>query len=100
MTEVDSGSTIVERDAYDGTGRRIQIFSNYTGGTPGTTVDEYQSGQQTIETRNNSAVQYQYVWSPRYIDARSCGTRTAAVVIQTAQRIFYLGDANYNVTAL
>ena len=68
LVEVDSGATIVERNEYDGAGRRIQIFSNYTGGTPGTTVDELQSGQQTVETRENSAVKYQYVWSPRYVE--------------------------------
>ena len=50
MTEVDNGSGIVERYPYDGTSRRIQIFSDFSGSTPGTVTDDYYAGQQVVES--------------------------------------------------
>ena len=106
LVEIDNGSAVVEKYSYDGTNRRVQIFSDFTGGTPGTVVDDYLAGQQVVESdvttggdRNGG---YQYVWSPRYIDApvvRDTLT-TDGTGIVSAGRIFYLGDANYNVTAV
>ncbi len=45
---------------------------------------------------------YQYLWSPRYIDAPILrDTLTSdGIGIVTAQRVFYLADANYNTTGL
>ncbi len=108
MTKVTTGSgenlTIFQQNVYDGTNRRIQIFTDFNGSTPGTVADDYFSGQQVIETRQDAAVQYQYIWSPRYIDAPilrdTYHTVESERVIDAAQRIFYLGDANYNVTGL
>ena len=49
-----------------------------------------------------AAVGYQTIWSPRYIDAPILRDtlNTAGTGIVTAQRVFYLADANYNVTGL
>ena len=77
-----------------------RFSGTYTAATAGTTVDDYYSGQQTVETRENSAVKYQYVWSPRYVERPISATRTAAGRSETAQRIFDPSDANYNVTAV
>ena len=62
----------------------------------------YRVASRRSRLAQNSAVEeYQYVWSPRYIDAPDpARTRTAAAASHTAQRIFYLSDANYNVTAV
>ena len=100
LAKVLSNSTIVQKNEYDGTNRRIQILSNYSGSTPGTTEDDYLSGQQVIETRENSAVKYQTIWSPRYIDAAILRDTYSSGSIVQAARVFYLSDANYNVTGL
>jgi RHS repeat-associated protein len=110
MVEVTSGSgeslTTVEGYQYDGTSRRIQIFSDFDGGTPDKVQDDYHSNQQVIETdvttdgsRNGG---YQTIWSPRYIDAAVLrdSLNTADTGIATAERVFYLADANYNATGL
>ena len=93
MTEVDNGEMVIEQYEYDGAGRRIQIFN-------GTTTDDYYSGQQVIETCEDSAVQYQNIWSPRYIDSLILRDTYSSGEIQLAERVFYLSDANYNVTGL
>ena len=100
LAKVVSNSTIIQRNVYDGTNRRIQIFSNYTDGVPGTVEDDYLSGQQVIETRENAAVKYQQIWSPRYIDAAILRDTYSGGSIVQAARVFYLSDANYNVTGL
>ena len=45
---------------------------------------------------------YQTIWSPRYIDAPILRDtlNTAGTGIVAAERVFYLADANYNVTGL
>ena len=85
LMQVDNGSAVVEKYAYDGTNRRIQISSDFTGSTPGTVVDEYLSGQQVIEsdvtTGGDRAGGYQYVWSPRATSTpRSSATRSQPTV--------------------
>ncbi len=105
LVEVDDASSnILQRNAYDGTNRRIQIFTNFNGSTPGTVADDYFKGQQVIETREDAAVQYQYLWSPRYIDAPilrdTYQTINGEQSINLPDRVFYLADANYNVTGL
>ncbi len=106
LVEVDDGETIVEKCEYDGTNRRIQVFSDFDGSTPDKVVDEYLSGQQVIESEatvdGNRDGGYQYIWSPRYIDAailRDTLTTNGSGIV-AAQRVFYLADANYNVTGL
>jgi RHS repeat-associated protein len=106
LVEVDDSETVVERHEYDGTNRRIQIFSDFDGSTPDEVQYDYHSGQQVIESdvttdgaRNGG---YQTIWSPRYIDAPVLRDtlNTAGTGIVTAERGFYLADANYNVTGL
>ncbi len=115
QTKVTCGSgenlTVVQQNAYDGTNRRIQIFSSFdANGNPTTVQDDYHVGQQVVEsdvtdnltttpTRNGG---YQYLWSLRYIDAailRDTLT-TAGTGIVAASRVLYTADANYNVTGL
>ena len=123
MTTLSSGDTAIY-DAWD----RLMEVDNSSGGAgevssttapaaasrfrrtsaaalPAVT-DDYYSGQQVVESdittngaRNGG---YQYVWSPRYIDAPILRDtlNTAGSDIVAADRIFYLGDANYNVTAI
>jgi len=105
QVEVKDGEDIIQRNEYDGTNRRIQIFSDFTGATPGTTQDDYYSGQQVIESRvtvdGDPDSGYQFLWSPRYIDAPILrDTLDSNGQIVAAERIFYLADANYNVTGL
>jgi RHS repeat-associated protein len=106
LAEVDNGSGAVEKYEYDGAGRRVQIFSDFTGSTPGTVQDDYHIGQQVIESDmsvgGDRAGGYQYIWSPRYIDAPIFRDtlNTAGDGIVAAERVFYLSDANYNVTGL
>ena len=50
LVEVDNASGPIEKYSYDGTGRRIQVQSNFTGSTAGTVQDDYLAGQQVIES--------------------------------------------------
>jgi RHS repeat-associated protein len=106
LVEVDDGETVVERHEYDGTNRRIQIYSDFDGSVPNVVQDDYHSSQQVIESdvatdgsRNGG---HQTIWSPRYIDAPILRDtlNVAGTGIVTAERGFYLADANYNVTGL
>ena len=109
LVEADSGSNIVEQFEYDGTGRRVEVLSEFSGGTPGVVTRYYFSGEQVVETRvtgsKSSAplaanVQYQYVWSPLYVNSPILRDTYSGGAVQPASRIFYLTDANYNVTAV
>jgi len=40
LVEVDDGETIVKKYEYDGTNRRIQVFSDFDGSTPDKVVDD------------------------------------------------------------
>jgi len=106
LVEVNDGETIVESYEYDGAGRRIQVSSDFDGSTPDKVVDDYHKGQQTIESDVTVDAQraggYQMIWSPRYIDSLILRDtlNTAGTDIVTADRVFYLADANYNVTGL
>ena len=47
----------------------------------------------------SAPTRYQYVWSARYIDAPVCrDTLNGDGTVNLNDRMFYLGDANYNVT--
>ena len=85
-----------------------------TGFTPGdlkatgsaTSVTRYYySGQQLVESdtavNGVTTTRYQYLWSPRYIDAPILrDTLNTDGSVNMGDRIFYLTDANYNVTAV
>jgi RHS repeat-associated protein len=114
LVEVKDGATVVAKYEYDATGRRVKrhIDSQSPSGPNG--VDRYEhlfyNGLQVIETRGttnvNDAAQnlqpkYQYVWSLRYIDApvlRDQNTDNDGLCDDA--RIYFLGDANMNVTSL
>ncbi len=112
LAEVDSGTTIVAKYCYDGLGRRIEKLTDFdTNGNPQTATHYYlDSSNQVLETRvatgsgalatdpSTLPPQYQYVWSQRYIDAPILRDNFSTGA--TYSRLYYLGDANYNVTAL
>ncbi len=106
LVEVNDGATILQRSEYDGTNRRVQVFSDFDGATPDKVVDDYHLGQQTIESDvtvdGSRDGGYQTIWSPRYIDAAVLRDtlNTAGTGSVAAERVFYLADANYNVTGL
>ena len=70
----------------------------------------YNSGWQELESRVSASENtgpeslqptYQYVWSRRYIDAPVLRDKnTDADGLCDDERIYYLGDANFNVTTL
>ncbi len=103
-----SGDVIAE-DKYDGTGRRIEQLTDFEEGVPQNATHYFLSGQQVIETREGSPASgrvplhpiYQYIWSPRYVDTLILrDIYNSSGELQPASRLFYLSDANYNVTAL
>ena len=54
LVQVSNASEDLARYDYDGTGRRIVEFTDFTGTTPGTVTYSYYSGQNAIETRTGS----------------------------------------------
>jgi len=121
--EIKDGIHVVAEFEYDGTGRRIlKAFDSDSPGSPDG-IDTYQhiflDGQQVIETRETASStaqpetvqpKHQNIWSPRYIDSLILRDADADNNSETGdlggtgsgleQRVFYLADANYNVTAL
>ena len=84
---------------HDGTNRRIRKFLPAEGGDANVTYDYYYDFQwRLVEVRKNgSGSPYeQYVWSPRYIDAAVLRDRD----VGSLERLYYLTDAQQNVTAL
>ncbi|NLY00947.1 MAG: hypothetical protein GXY83_33060 [Rhodopirellula sp.] len=115
LVEVKDGQTVVGKYEYDGQNRRIKkhIDSQSPAGPNG--IDRYEhffynSQWQVLETRDTTNIddqaenlqpKYQYVWSARYIDAPVLRDKNAdADELCDDERIYYLGDANYNVTCL
>ena len=110
LVEVQAGSSsgpVIAQFSYDGTDRRVSQTDFTPSGGPTTTYYFY-SGQQVVETRQGAqgsdpstlAPTNQYVWSLRYIDAPILRDSFSGGEVVPASRIYYLGDANYNVTAL
>jgi RHS repeat-associated protein len=99
--EVKDGETTVARYAYDGLNHRITK-------TVGETITHayYNSGWQLLETRVGAGApetldpKTQYVWSVRYIDALILRDRNNDENPDLEERLYYLNDANMNVTAL
>ena len=113
--EVKQGATVVGRYEYDGLNRRVK--SHVDSQSPGSPngVDAYvhffyNQAWQELESRVSASEntgpetlqpQYQYVWSQRYIDAPVLRDKnTDADGLCDDERIYYLGDANFNVTTL
>ena len=110
LVEVQAGSSsgaIIAQFSYDGTSRRVSQ-TDFTPTTGPTAAYYFYSGQQVVETRLGAqgsdpcslAPTNQYVWSLRYIDAPILRDSFSGGEVVPASRIYYLGDANYNVTAL
>jgi RHS repeat-associated protein len=108
-----TGTILAEYD-YDGLGRMIETLSNFdTSGNPQSVTHYYYAGDQLIETRHAAALpnrtagtnlpenlspHYQYVWSA--VDPNAPILRDDLSTGSTAPRLYYLTDANDNVTAL
>jgi len=108
LIEVTDGGVLVAKFSYDGTGRRIKQLTDFVSGTPQSATHYFHNAQQVIETREGSPAtapesldeQYQNIRSPRYIDSLILRDEYSSGVLQTDSRLYYLSDANYNVTAL
>ena len=84
------------------------MLTNFTGATPGSVTHNYYSGQQVIETRDGTPdafaaslpVHYQYIWSARGNNSLILRDNFTQTPGTTAARLYYLNNANFNVTAL
>ena len=108
-----SGNGISETNSYDGLGRLVTTASFYTypGGFESVTNGNYYDGQRLVEQRQTveagplftwASRDYQYVYSPLgdgktpiLRDSTSVGTLPGF-----SGRLYYLSDANSNVTAV
>ncbi len=115
LVEVKDGATVVGKYEYDGLARRVKKHVDTDSPASPNGVDSYvhffyNSGWQVLETRVSASEntgpeslqpEYQYVWSQRYIDAPVLrDENTDADGTCDDARIYYLGDANFNVTTL
>ena len=108
LVQVNQGSAIVAQYRYDGAGRQVEVLTNFTGATPGSVTHNYYSGQQVIETRDGTPdafaaslpVHYQYIWSARGNNSLILRDNFTQTPGTTAARLYYLNNANFNVTAL
>jgi RHS repeat-associated protein len=115
LVEVKQGAVVMGHYEYDALGRRVK--SHVDSQSPGSPngVDAYvhyfyNSGWQELESRVSASENtgpeslqptYQYVWSRRYIDAPVLRDKnTDADGLCDDERIYYLGDANFNITTL
>ena len=96
----DDGTTLA---SYDGTGRLITttVTATVTGQSPATaSTDNYYSGQQLIQSvASGGGPVYKYVWSARSEEAPVLGDTIVGGTPDVTQRLYYLDDANYNITA-
>ena len=115
LVEVKDGQTVVGKYEYDALNRRVKrhLDSDSPGSLDG--VDTYvhyfyDAAWQVLETRDtttesdqpeNLQPDYQYVWSGRYIDAPILrDENTDQDSLCDDARLYYLADANFNVTTL
>ena len=124
LVNVAAGTTINVGYGYDALGREITRTDNTAAAGTVATTDLYYAGQQLLETTDRSplppgegqgegpangatAVTQQYVWSARYVDSPVESDRTVSTYSTTTEqwtaatdRLYYLTDANNNVTAV
>ena len=115
LVEVKEGATVVGRYEYDGLGRRAKSHVDSQSPANPNGIDAYvhcfyNQGWQDVESRVSGSENtepeslqplYQYVWSRRYIDAPVLRDKnTDADGLCDDERLYYLGDANFNVTTL
>ena len=100
---VMNGMTLLETSSYDGRGFRIE--KTVSAGVNAGTFDYYQNAQnQVLEVRKGSNMHpaEQYVYSPRYIDSPVLVYTDVSNSLDGSaiKAIYYVQDANFNVTAL
>ncbi len=114
LVQVTDGATVVAKYEYDGDGRRIKKHIDSQSPSSPNGIDRYEhlfySDIQLVETRNTTAEndqpeslqpKYQFLWSPRYIDAPILrDENTDQDSLCDDGRLYYLADANMNVTSL
>jgi RHS repeat-associated protein len=115
LVEAKDGQTVIGVYEFDGLQRRVKRHVDSQAPDSPNGVDTYihyfhNSAWQTLETREtttesdqpeNLQPKYQYVWSPRYIDSavlRDKNTDTDGTCDD--ERLYFLNDANFNVTTL
>jgi len=103
----ETEATLLAEYRYDGRNRRVEKILAEASSEPGSVAYYHNHAWQVLEERFFDDEQelervYQNVWSPRYIDALilrdACDPATGAML--PAERLFYLADANYNVTGV
>jgi len=115
LVEVKDGTTVVAKYEYDGLARRVKKHVDSDSPSSPNGIDTYEHffynrGWQVLETRRSTVEntgpeslqpEYQYVWSPRYIDAPVLRDKnTDSDSLCDDDRIYYLDDANFNVTTI
>jgi RHS repeat-associated protein len=115
LVEAKDGATVIGVYEYDAANRRVKRHIDSQAPNDPNGVDTYlhyfyNSAWQVLESRDtttesdqpeNLQPKYQYIWSPRYIDApvlRDKNMDTDGLCDD--ERIYFLGDANFNVTTL
>ena len=101
LVEVDGTTGMVEQCEYDGTGRRVKLTGSAANGRPPSNrLLQRPAGDRERHGRDRrGTTRYQYIWSARYIDAPICrDTLDGNGTVNLNDRMYYLGDANYNVT--
>ena len=115
LVEVKDGETVIGRYEYDAKNRRAKRHLDTDSPADPDGLDTYghyfyNDEWQTLETRETTTEsdqpeslqpKYQYVWSPRYIDSpilRDENTDQDSTCDD--DRLYYLNDANFNITTL
>jgi RHS repeat-associated protein len=115
LVEVMDGQTVIGKYEYDGLNRRIKRGLDTQSPSSPDGVDKYihyfyNAAWQTLETRETATEtdqpetlqpNHQHAWSLRYVDApvlRDENTDTDGLCDDA--RIYFLNDANFNVTTL
>ncbi len=106
LVAVKDGSDFVQRNEFDGLGRRI-VKQRYSGGSLTETRHYYYNDQwQVVEERLpvlgglSYRVDAQYVWHPHYVDALAMRYWDHDASGGPDTEHYYLQDANFNVTAI
>lgn len=115
LIEAKDGATVIGSYEYDGLQRRVKRHVDSQAPNNPNGIDAYvhyfyNSAWQILEARDtttesdqpeNLQPDWQYVWSPRYIDAPvQRDKNTDADWLCDDERLYHLGDANFNVTTL
>ncbi|MCX6996373.1 MAG: hypothetical protein NTV49_04650 [Kiritimatiellaeota bacterium] len=108
LVQVNSDSNgvpgaVIATYRFDAANQRIAKLLGTNPTSPDTSYDYYYNNSwQLLETRKNSNLYEQYVWSVRYLDAPVLRDRDADAQSYNGleERLFYTGDAHFNVTAL